>query len=70
MLFGLSRWLSGKKQQKKMVCIAGDAGSIPGLGSSLGEENDYPLQYSCLGNPMDKEPDRLQSMGSQRVRHN
>ena len=28
---------------------------------------DYPLQYSCLGNPMDRgaEPGRLQSMGSQ-----
>ena len=58
-----------KNNKKKMVCIAGDAGSIPGLGSSLGEENDYPLQYSCLGNPMDKEPGGLQSMGSQRVRH-
>ena len=64
MLFGLPRWLSGKKQQqKKLVCIAVDAISIPGLGSSLGEENDYPLQYSCLGNPMDKEPGRLQSVG-------
>ena len=21
----------------------------------FGEENDKPLQYSCLGNPMDKE---------------
>ena len=33
---------------------AGDAGSIPGLGSSLREGNGNPLQYSCLGNPMDK----------------
>ena len=33
--------------------------------------NDNPLQYSCLGNPMDKGPGGwLQSMGSQRVRHN
>ena len=28
----------------------GDVGSIPGLGRSLGEENDISLQYSCLGN--------------------
>ena len=27
--------------------------SIPGSGRSLGEENGNPLQYSCLGNPMD-----------------
>ena len=28
-----------------------------------------PLQYSCLENPMDEEPGRLQSMGSRRVGH-
>ena len=33
---------------------AGDMGLIPGLGRSPGEENDSPLQHSCLGNPMDK----------------
>ena len=32
---------------------AGDPGSIPGLGRSPGEGNGYPLQYSCLDNPMD-----------------
>ena len=32
----------------------GDAGLIPGLGRSPGEGNGNPLQYSCLGNPMDK----------------
>ena len=32
-----------------------DAVSIPGLGRSPGEGNDNPLQYSCLGNPMDRE---------------
>ena len=31
-----------------------DAGSVPGLGTSLGEVNGNPLQYSCLGNPMDR----------------
>ena len=33
---------------------AGDAGSIPGSGRSLGEGNGNPLQYSCLGNPMSR----------------
>jgi len=28
---------------------------IPGLGRSPGEGNGYPLQYSCLENPMDRE---------------
>ena len=32
---------------------AGDVGSIPGLGRCPGEGNGNPLQYSCLGNPMD-----------------
>ena len=31
-----------------------DRGSIPGLGRSFGEGNGYPLQYSCLENPMDR----------------
>ena len=34
---------------------AGDACSIPGLESFPGEGNGNPLQYSCLGNPMDRE---------------
>ena len=32
---------------------AGDMGLIPGLERSPGEGNGNPLQYSCLGNPMD-----------------
>ena len=31
---------------------AGDVGSIPDLGRSLGEGTGKPLEYSCLGNPM------------------
>ena len=31
-----------------------DVSLIPGLGRSPGEENGNPLQYSCLGNPMDR----------------
>ena len=44
---------------------AGEMGSIPGLRTSPGEVNDNLLQYSCLENPMDEEPGRLQSMGQQ-----
>ena len=33
---------------------AGDTGSIPGSGRCPGGGNDNPLQYSCLGNPMDR----------------
>ena len=33
---------------------AGDSGSIPGSGRSPGEGNGYPLQYSCLGKPVDR----------------
>ena len=47
----------------------GDPGWIPGLGRSPGGGNANPLQYSWLENPME-EPGRLQSTGSQRVRHN
>jgi len=31
-----------------------DVGLIPGSGRSPGEGNGYPLQYSCLENPMDR----------------
>ena len=37
----------------------GDTGSVPGLRRSPGEENGNPLQYSCLGNPMDRGDWRL-----------
>ena len=33
---------------------AGDAGLIPGLGRSPGEEHGSPLQYSCLESSMDR----------------
>ena len=44
----------------------GDRGSTPGLGRSLGGENGNLLQYSCLGNPMDREAWWAMSMGSQK----
>ena len=46
-----------------------DAGLIPGSGRSPGGGHGNPLQCSCLGNPMDRGA-WLQSIGSQRVKHN
>ena len=39
---------------KNLPANTGDTGSIPGFGKSPGEENSNPVQYSCLGNPMDR----------------
>ena len=39
---------------KEFACNAGDPGSVPGLERFHGEENGYPLQYSCLENSMDR----------------
>ena len=50
---GLLQWLSGNES----ACNAGDAGdmgSICWLGKSPGGGHGKPLQYSCLGNPMER----------------
>ena len=39
---------------KNLPANARDIGSVPGLGISTGEGNGNPLQYSCLGNPVDR----------------
>ena len=39
---------------KNLPASAGDAGLIPGSGRCPGRENGNPLQYSRLGNPMDR----------------
>ena len=44
----------GGSDGKESACNAGDTDLIPGLGESPREGNDYPLQYSCLENPMDQ----------------
>ena len=61
---GLPWWLRGKESTSN----AGDVGSIPGSGRSSREGNGNPLQYSWEI-PWTEDPGRLQSMGSQRVRH-
>ena len=47
----LPRWLRSKKN---LPADTGDVGSIPVPGRSPGEGSGNPLQYSCLGNPMDR----------------
>ena len=53
----LSDWteLHGGSAGKESACSAGELGSVPGLGRSLGEGNGYPLQCSGLENSMDSE---------------
>ena len=52
--FSFLQWgFSGGLGGKESACSEGDLGSVPRLGRSPGESNGYPLQYSCLGNPMD-----------------
>ena len=46
-----------------------DTGLIPGLGRSPGEGNGNPLQFLAWRIPWTEEPGGLQSIGSQRVRH-
>ena len=50
----MMRDFPGGSDGKVSVYDAGDPGSIPGLGRSLGEGNGNPLQYYCLENPMDR----------------
>ena len=45
--------VSGGSEGKESACNVGDPGLIPGSGTSPGEGNGNPLQYSCLENPMD-----------------
>ena len=44
---------SGCSVGRNLPSSAGDVDVIPGSGRSPGEGNGNPLQYSCLGNPMD-----------------
>ena len=51
---------------KNMPADAGDMGSIPELGRSLGEGNGNPLQYLAWRIPWTEETGGIQSMGSQK----
>ena len=55
---------------KESAWNGGDPGLNPGLGRPPGEGNSYPLQYSCLENPIDQRSlVGYSSWGQQRVRH-
>ena len=57
---------------KNLPFNTGDAGNvdlISGLGRSPGEGNGYPLSILAWRTPWTEKPGGLQSMGSQRVRH-
>ena len=45
---------SGSSNGKESACSVGDLGLNPGSGRSPGEGYGYPLQYSCLEDPMDR----------------
>ena len=47
-------WVPHGSDGKESACNAGELGSIPELGRSLGEGNGNPRQYSCLENPMER----------------
>ena len=46
--------LCSDSDSTESACNTGDLGLIPGSGRVPGEGNGYPLQYSCLENPMDR----------------
>ena len=61
-------WLSNfHSNSKNSTCNVKDLDLIPGLGRSPGEENGYPLQYSCLENSMDR--GAWQAVAGLTVRH-
>ena len=62
-------FLYPRSDGKESACNVGDPGSIPGLGRSLEEGNGNPLQYSCLGNPMDRRVWWATAHRSQRVKY-
>ena len=66
------RWLNGKEAacQWSRCRFEADAGSIPGLGNPLQKEMATHFSILAWEIPWTEEPGGLQSMGSQRVRHN
>ena len=66
---GLPWGFPGSSNCKKSACNAGDLGSIPRLGRSPGEGNGNLLQYSCLGNPMDRGASCAIVYGVAKIRH-
>ena len=61
---------SGGSDSKESACNVGDPGSIPGLGKSPGEGNDYPRQYSCQESSHEQGSLAVDSPEGCRVGHN
>ena len=53
-ILGYNQSFPGSSDGKESAFNAGDLGLIPKLGRFPGERNDYPHQYSCLDNSMDR----------------
>ena len=54
MAVNIHSYFPGGSVVKNLPVNAGNVGSISGSGKSPGEGNGNPLQYSHLGNPMDR----------------
>ena len=63
------RGFPGGSAVRNLSANEGDMGSIAGLERSPGGGNDNPLQYSCLGNPVDREAWWATVHGVARVGH-
>ena len=50
----LAQSVKNPPEMQEATCNAGNLGLIPGSGRSPGEGRGNPLQYSCLGNSMDR----------------
>ena len=61
----VKNWLA----MQEITCNAGDESLTPGLGKSPGGENGNHSSILAWRIPRTEEPGELQSMGSQRVRH-
>ena len=61
----------GHSAGKESACNVGDLGSSPVLGRFLGGKSEQPIPVFLPGESLwTEEPGGLQSLGSQRVRHN
>ena len=68
-IIALPPGLPGGSEVKNPPANAEDTGTIPKSGRPPGERNGNPPQYSSWKIQWMEEPGMLQSMGSQRVRH-
>ena len=61
------RMFPNVSEGKQSACNVGDPGLLPGSGRSPGKGNGYSLQYSCLGNLIDRGAWRATVHGAIRV---